>query len=948
MSKGNFRERMEHYVNELVNPMSYYDWINKNTTIGGIPFTCDRYPFQKQILNDMSLELHCIKPSQIGLSLELNTPIPTPTGWTTMGAVQVGDTIYAADGTHTKVTFKSEIYTDHKCYKVVFNDGTEIIADENHRWEVSSVKAFNQKGFYPNSGRIPKDSDYATTNVVNTAFLAENFRNKGKTNTKNNFFIPVTEPLVGEDKDIILDPYLLGLWLGDGNKASGQLTSQNSDLAELEQILKSKGITFEVSPQLENTSTIKIEPQKGIKLYSKLNQLGLINNKHIPLNYLRASKETRLELLRGLIDTDGCINKNGRVCFYNCSKTLVSNAYELIVSLGFKPSLRWREPKTSTLKNGYVIQSKQELAEIGFVAYSTNRVANFERKYKNQKHEGRVSETKRRHIVDVIPVEPVPVQCLTVDHPTHLFLCSKAMIPTHNTEVQLRKALAFTARNPYRNLIYTMPDENMRKRVFQNRVLPILTEDSIFHALNAAGKKPIRSIEMTEINSSFMMMFPANEKAATSQPADAVFNDEVDLSDPQILALFNSRVQGSDLRMIHNYSTPTYDGLGITALFETSDQHEYLFKCPHCNHWQLPDYTTKYIRIPKLPMEAQDDLTKFDPLWIDKYGINPLDAYSVCVKCDRRVTYGDDQNHRWVARHPHRSNSRGYRVSPFSTRNLDAAYVFGQYMKYHLLDNMKGFHNTVLGITHESSDERLSEALLKTLFTTHSDFVTEHNDVPHFIGIDMGKVCHISIGRATGIGRVKTVMHEVVKAELLEERVKQYRNMFPIKGGFIDRLPLITDSNKIRDLSNYEIMPMQYGRNSGGSVVIPKNDEYGNLDYVEAHRTLHLDKFANAIRSGYITFAGFGTQKDTIINHLRAMVRVFEEDKDGVEKVPVWKKKDKNDHYFHSMGYMYQAVIQYYDGYSYLDTEGYNSSIMLGTMDNFLIPERSISILGGR
>lgn len=412
------------------------------------------------------------------------------------------------------------------------------------------------------------------------------------------------------------------------------------------------------------------------------------------------------------------------------------------------------------------------------------------------------------------------------------------------TEVQLRKALAFTARNPYRNLIYTMPDENMRKRVYQNRVLPILTEDSIFHGLNAAGKKPIRSIEMTEVNSSFMMMFPANEKAATSQPADAVFNDEVDLSDPQILALFNSRVQGSDLRMIHNYSTPTYDGLGITALFETSDQHEYLFKCPHCNHWQLPDYTTKYIRIPKLPMEAQDDLTKFDPLWIDKYGINPLDAYSVCVKCDRRVTYGDDQNHRWVARHPHRSNSRGYRVSPFSTRNLDAAYVFGQYMKYHLLDNMKGFHNTVLGITHESSDERLSEALLKTLFTTHSDFVTEHNDVPHFIGIDMGKVCHISIGRATGIGRVKTVMHEVVKAELLEERVKQYRNMFPIKGGFIDRLPLITDSNKIRDLSNYEIMPMQYGRNSGGSVVIPKNDEYGNLDYVEAHRTLHLDKFA--------------------------------------------------------------------------------------------------------
>src|SRR5690606_30686611 len=156
------------------------------------------------------------------------------------------------------------------------------------------------------------------------------------------------------------------------------------------------------------------------------------------------------------------------------------------------------------------------------------------------------------------------------------------------------------------------------------------------------------------------------------------------------------------------------------------------------------------------------------------------------------------------------------------------------------------------------------------------------------------------------------------------------------------------ESNKIRNISDFAVMPMQYGRNSGGMIVIPKNDEYGNLDYIEAHRTLHLDKFANAIRSGYITFAGYGTQTESIISHLRAMVRVFEEDKDGVEKVPVWKKKDKNDHYFHSMAYMYQAVVQFYDGYSYLDTEQLNSSIILESMNNFVIPERSISILGGR
>lgn len=516
------------------------------------------------------------------------------------------------------------------------------------------------------------------------------------------------------------------------------------------------------------------------------------------------------------------------------------------------------------------------------------------------------------------------------------------------TEVQLRKALAFTARNPYRNLIYTMPDENMRKRVYQNRVLPILTEDSIFHGLNAAGKKPIRSIEMTEINSSFMMMFPANEKAATSQPADVVFNDEVDLSDPQILALFNSRVQGSDIRMIHNYSTPTYDGLGISALFDTSDQHEYLFKCPHCGFYQLPEFTTKYIRIPNLPAEAPEDLTQFDPIWVDKYKINPLDAYSVCSKCGKRVTYGDAENHKWVARHPHRSHSRGYRVSPFSTRNLHAAYVLRQYLDYHLRDNMKGFHNTVLGKTHESSDERLSENLLRNLFLNHPDYCYDFLEIPHFIGIDMGKVCHITIGAASSLNKVQTVLFETVKVEELAERVTFYMKLFNVVGGFIDRLPLITESDKIRDLTGFKIMPMQYGRNSGGSIVTPKNNEYGQLDYVEAHRTLHLDKLANAIRSGYIQFSGYGSQKETIISHLRAMVRQFEEDKDGVEKVPVWKKKDKNDHYFHSLGYMYQSIVQYYDGYSYLDTQEYNSSIIVTSMDDFSFHHNNLTILGGR
>lgn len=941
MNKGSFKQRMTSYVHELVNPISYYDWINQNTTIQGIPFTCDRYPFQKAIINDMSQELHCIKPSQIGLALELSTPIPTPNGWTIMGDVQVGDTIYAPDGSHTKVTFKSEIYTDHKCYKVVFNDGTEIIADENHRWFVESQYSFKLKGLSKSNNQGGFFSG-----VVNTGEMQPHVKHNGR----NSFRIKNTEPLQNKEVSLNVDPYVFGLWLGDGNAHTGYISVNNMDIPELQLKLESKNYAVKVNPDSAEGSYLVIYDAKGNTLISNILTMGVVKGvKSVPKEFLRGSKQQRLELLQGLMDSDGNVEKNGSCVFSNTNLKILETFQEVAHSLGLKTNLTFRKPHSSTLKSGKVITSTKDMGVIRFTAHNNTPISALVRKVERLKDSKQLCTKYQnyRHIVDIIEVEPVPVQCLTVDHPTHLFLCSKAMIPTHNTEVQLRKALAYVSRNPHRNLIYTMPDENMRKRVFQNRVLPLLTQDSVFHGLNAAGKKPIRSIEITEINNSQMLMFPANEKAATSQPADVVFNDEIDLSDPQIIALFNSRLQGSDVKINHNYSTPTFQGIGIDALYETSDQHEYMFKCPHCGFYQLPEFTSKFIYIPGLPAEAPDDLSKFEPQWLDKYGINTLDARSVCCKCGKQVTYGDEENHKWVPRHPHRSNSRGYRISPFSTRNLDATYVFNTLMKYIRGDNMKGFQNTVLGKTHESSDERLSESLLRALFTPNFDPIFDHNITdPFFIGIDMGKICHVSIGFASSVTNVKTVLFETVKAEELEARLPFYFSKFNIKMGFIDRLPLITTSEAVRDKTNKVIMPMQYELTSGGQMVGAKTDEYGNLSYVAAHRTMHLDRLASALRSGFVEFSGYGSQKDSIIQHLRAMVREIKSDNSGTEKVPMWVKKDKNDHYFHSLGYLYQAIIQYYNGCSFLEDEGYNSSIYLGGMDNFIVPNNSISLLG--
>ena len=958
MNKGSFKERMTSYVQELVNPISYYDWINQNTTIQGIPFTCDRYPFQKAIINDMSQELHCIKPSQIGLPLSLKTPVFTTEGMKTLGEIKIGDYVYTPKGQKTKVVYLSPIQTDSPCYELTFCDGTKIIADENHRWFVKSDKAFNLHGLYKKSGRIPKDSDYARSGRITTKGIFENYKGLGGRKDSYIFYIDCTQAIQTKGYNLKVNPYFLGLWLGNGSRHTGILTTNKKHVDEQVTYLESMGLKVNkvktgkpVEYQAEALSVFNAEGKNCLQdIFTELGTKE-IQFKGFKPEWLLLSIEDRFELLRGLIDSDGNISKLGRVEFYNTSKELVEGFFQLAASLGFKPRIRTRLveglDKKVTLKNGQVIHSKKDIFACHFMAYADHQLSHLSSKQSNLKTTGRKTEAFRRRIVDVQPVAAEPVRCIMVDDLEHQFVCSNAFITTSNTEVQLRKALAYVSRNPHRNLIYTMPDENMRKRVFQNRVLPLLTQDSVFHGLNAAGKKPIRSIEITEINNSQMLMFPANEKAATSQPADVVFNDEIDLSDPQIIALFNSRLQGSDVKINHNYSTPTFQGIGIDALYETSDQHEYMFKCPHCGFYQLPEFTTKFIYIPGLPAEAPDDLSKFEPQWLDKYGINTLDARSICCKCGKQVTYGDEENHAWVPRHPHRSNSRGYRISPFSTRNLDAAYVFNTLMKYIRGDNMKGFQNTVLGKTHESSDERLSESLLRTLFTPNFDPIFDHGiQDPFFIGIDMGKICHVTIGFASSMTNVKTVLFETVKAEELEARLPFYFSKFNIKMGFIDRLPLITTSESVRDKSNKVIMPMQYELTSGGQMLTPKTDEYGNLSYVAAHRTMHLDRLASAVRSGFVEFSGYGSQKDTIIQHLRAMVRELKSDNSGTEKVPMWVKKDKNDHYFHSLSYLYQAVIQYYNGCSFLDDQGYNSTIFLGGMDNFLVPSNSLTLIG--
>lgn len=323
--------------------------------------------------------------------LALDTPLPTPSGWTTMGAVEVGDELLGADGEPCLVTVKSGLH-DRPCYRVRFDDGSSIVADNEHLWEVHSAY-------------------YGPQGVVATEDLPGLLRTKKKPHQRH-LFIPNAAPLGLPVADLPLDPWVLGLWLGDGKRSSGEITwHDDSGVAE---VLTSRG--WEIGARTSTTSTV-------LGLRSALRRLGILGTKNVPPAYLRGSVEQRLDLLRGLMDSDGTWNvKRKQAVFVNTDKALASAVYELVVSLGWRAS--WWEGRGSGF--GVVChQYRVSFRPIEANPFLTTRKASLVGEA--------ATRSRRRLIVSVELVPTVPTACVQVDSPGSLYLCGEQMVPTHNT-----------------------------------------------------------------------------------------------------------------------------------------------------------------------------------------------------------------------------------------------------------------------------------------------------------------------------------------------------------------------------------------------------------------------------------------------------------------------------------------------------------------------------------
>jgi hypothetical protein len=399
----------------------YWIWDDAGGLQGAVQLAAPDYhtvpiPIEKLLL----FRTTSLKNNPEGRAHTLGTYLPTPYGWTTMGDVRVGDDVFDECGSVRKVTAKSRVFRDRPVYEVEFTSGGKVEADANHLWSVTTHNdRFN--------GKPPRE---LTTEELH----------RMASNSKPNHFCCGQAPVLDlPEVDLLLDPYYLGYWLGNGTCGVSVVTCHEDDAHEIADAIAEAGYATEVKPNNsdERKNCVSVYGAKGKwdpdGPASVLRSLGIIDDKRMPPEYLRASTRQRLALLQGLMDSDGhTTEKDGDSGFFNGNRNLIDAVSELVRSLGGQPRFRVNEKAGSLggFVNGRQIVARQDHYKVQFMLDMP--VHRLQRKLNNQKIQ-RTSRTSGHFIKSVTRVDNADTVCIEVDSPSHLFLVGECMVPTHNS-----------------------------------------------------------------------------------------------------------------------------------------------------------------------------------------------------------------------------------------------------------------------------------------------------------------------------------------------------------------------------------------------------------------------------------------------------------------------------------------------------------------------------------
>lgn len=370
-----------------------------------------------------------------GKAQPLTAKILTPDGWKLMGELQIGNEILTPKGEITHIT---GIFPqgEKDIYKINFSDGSFTECCDDHLWYVYSQKDRDAKriGSVKSLKEIKAKLRYGICN-------------------KKNFSIPMVSDISFKEKNLPIDPYTLGALLGDGSFRHGiTFSSQDSFIIQkIEKILQK----YDLKCKQLNQFDYKISSKLGVKnnyLKKTLIKLRLYGKKSpqkfIPDIYKFSSKEHRIEILQGLMDTDGTVDKKGMsVSFSTTSKLLANDVQFLVQSLGGKGVIRHKQTY-------FTYQNIRKAGLPSFVVHIAlpNNIEPFSLPRKMQRIRKKTKYFPTRYIDTIEYIGKKEAQCISIEDPMHLYVTDHFIV-THNTLLSLGAAVQGIETKLFKRLI---------------------------------------------------------------------------------------------------------------------------------------------------------------------------------------------------------------------------------------------------------------------------------------------------------------------------------------------------------------------------------------------------------------------------------------------------------------------------------------------------------------
>ena len=467
------------------------------------------------------------------------------------------------------------------------------------------------------------------------------------------------------------------------------------------------------------------------------------------------------------------------------------------------------------------------------------------------------------------------------------------------SEAMARYALAISRVMPYFSTILTMPGANDAQDFFKTRIDAVINDSP-----------DLRGYLDPQINNTSMKGFGGSllygrgtrgSTAALSVPADLLIHDELDRSDPHTIQQYVSRLKHSKYQMIRRFGTPTTTGKGIALAMSMSKRYRHMVKCNHCNHSFAPNYHD-HVVIPgwNKPKKELDKHSLLSTGWEN--------AWVCCPKCGKEPNLGPNYRE-WVCENPQdKLSEKGYFITPFSVPNV---VPISRIVQESTMFSWGEFCNQTLGETSSSSAEGLLEDhVLDCKYTNGSLY---DSGSIHAMGVDLGAMCYITIGRKTSEGILLVVHRERVPLGELRAARTRLMTKYRVLTSVWDWQPyteLVIDlQEKDKNLyagryavaKNPQIFTIQTKEESIKEGQLP-------LKLVILSRDLHFDVIMEMFKNQTIQWQAQGDADDKLfVAQCLDMKRVLKPDKFG-DAYYTWMKQDNDqDHYHHSLGYLRTA-----------------------------------------